>query len=270
MADRFPSVWQSESEVLDEAFREIHGYSVDLIIVHESVTNGSGTLVASGNIYGILTARHVVETISKTSDGAFALMIEKGVHRFRIESGSYELTTIGPLGGDSAEGPDLAFVLLTNQEKIEEIQARKHFYPLSRGPRDAANFDMWKMPWAFSGSPRILSEPQTVEDQIHLRQMRGGARLIAHEFRGECDYLTVGVHRGLHNFPTDYGGVSGGGLWIIPTLKGPEGWTFESPLFAGVIYYQVEISDSEMNLVGHGLHSLDRALFPKARKQFSP
>jgi hypothetical protein len=250
--------------LLVEAMRATKDYSLSLISGNELI--GSGTLVSVGSCYGILTADHVWRTMLR--DGRldhFALVVGSMVHRFQWRFDECKPFVIGAHSlSHEAAGPDLAFIRLDNPLKIATLKSLKSFYHLSGGVGQM--FDQIphkRCPWIITGAPaektlKILTP--TGEPVSKVTQLAGVSQFIDLEERGGYDYVTVRIPAGQGEFPSDFGGVSGGGAWIPFQLSGDPNGTALKPmiftLLVGVAYYQQENEPGWKTLTLHGPKSI--------------
>jgi hypothetical protein len=86
------------------------------------------------------------------------------------------------------------------------------------------------------------------------------------------DYVTLIAQTGV-DLPNNYGGVSGGGVWITPFSmdpdKGPSTLKSESPILAGVAFYQSEDTGGRRAITAHGTDSVYYRL-PETIRSTSP
>jgi len=82
----------------------------------------------------------------------------------------------------------------------------------------------------------------------------------SHESRDEFDFVRLRVTAGDYGFPKNYGGVSGGGIWLLPITMdpdvGPSSINFDAPFFAGVAFHQSGLTGRIRVITGHGPNSI--------------
>ncbi|HOC01152.1 MAG TPA: hypothetical protein PKM43_20680, partial [Verrucomicrobiota bacterium] len=85
-----------------------------------------------------------------------------------------------------------------------------------------------------------------------------------HFEQDEHDYLRLKVYDPAHGFPSNYGGVSGGGIWMVPLEmdpdKGPHTAKAAELFLAGVCCYQHEPLPDGREVEGHGPRSVYRRM----------
>ena len=241
--------------MLDSAHREIYGSSV--VLIADEKLRGSGTLMRVGDHYGILTAQHVTKIFNGRKDYELGVAIDERLHRFTLDNGSSRIIDVGiPVGDDDSLGPDLSFVLITRSDKIDTLVQKKQFYPNQRRP-SSPDFPYDELSWAISGAPKVWMEPPDDETRLSMNHMVARGRFDALTKRGEFDFVSITLAHSVDGFPDTFGGVSGGGMWILPTKKGPDGWFCEAPILGGVAYHELPLSDSVMRITGHGPASIN-------------
>ena len=75
---------------------------------------------------------------------------------------------------------------------------------------------------------------------------------------GEYDYFEFEVRYGAKSeLPTNFQGVSGGGLWQVPLLRTPDGrFAAKELILSGVAFYQSAIINNVRSIKCHGRHSI--------------
>src|SRR5712671_744901 len=98
---------------------------------------GSGTLVTVGSLYGVLTAAHVVEKLTKYGNVGIILNVESPAQydKLTINMDHTEPPVVIKADEFGPLGPDLAFLRLTDPA-LGWLKAKNSFYSLSRR-RDA-------------------------------------------------------------------------------------------------------------------------------------
>jgi hypothetical protein len=247
-----------------EAGRAAYDYSVCLFNGNELI--GSATLVSIGNVYGLLTADHVWQRVRRGEDKEhFCILVGSDLQRFEYPFEGCTPIIVGKYSPDHAEqGPDLTFIRLDNFLKLETIKSRKSFYPLE--PAKGEMFDVIpydRSMWLVCGAPAEQSSPSAMDSGeliLRVSQFAGGGSFVEKVDRDGFDYVKIKIASGESNYPADYGGVSGGGVWIpIQYSEDPEGTVLKSTmslLFAGVAYYQHGAEVGYTTLIFHGPKSI--------------
>ena len=247
-----------------EAGRAANEYSVSLINGND--LRGSATLVSIGDIHGLLTADHVWRFIRKGgAEDHFCMVLGSQMQRFEYPFEECTPIVIGEYSDKhEMEGPDLTFIRLDNILKIGTIKSQKSFYPLD--VEKGRMFD--QMPyrecmWLIWGAPAEQSRKLVTETGELVRKVThfsGWSKFREITERSGFDYVTVTVPAGHLAFPTDFGGVSGGGVWIPFRFSEDPGGTVLKPILslflAGVAYYQMKEAPSCTALTLHGKRSI--------------
>lgn len=231
------------------------------------VPAGSGTLVTIGQVYGIVTARHVVRNIERDREVAIVSFSTGPYQQRRIDLTQCDFLTLP--GSDGPRGPDLALIRLP-QISIETLAATNSFYPLDR-------------PTKIGSGTRGLGMVDTVlgvvaewsGDIEHTQARR--RKLFQLLFAGGTTDAFIGHHQGydLLTFrptfeeieaPASFEGVSGGGFWR--TIFKPDGSNdILDRQLIGVAFYQ-DPTSSGMVLTCHGPESINLKLIPAARARW--
>lgn len=276
------------TEIPQELFEEIKGklshYEVGFVRIRENESFedanliGSGTLVESDGVYGILTANHVIEALPET--GVIGLILSSVLfpaeHRYILRVVHLKMVPVGrrPTSCES-EGPDLGVVVLPSTY-LGTIKARKSFYNLSL-MRDeilttplANNIGIWFL----CGSP---SELTTEEDpSVGFGRVKGfcgfyGAGGAPRGYiSGKYDYLEIDIDYKIDELPQSFGGVSGGGLWQVPIQRSAEGKLHATePILSGVAFYQSSMANHTRSIKCHGRKSIYKVMYDLMEKECS-
>lgn len=278
----------SITEIPQELFEEIKGklshYVVGFVRIRENESFedadliGSGTLVESDGVYGILTANHVIEALTET--GVIGLILSSVLfpaeHRYTLRVGHLKMVPVvrRPTYCES-EGPDLGVVVLPSTY-LGTIKARKSFYNLSSSRDEilttplANNIGIWFL----CGSP---SELTTEEDPRggfgRVKRFYGlfGAGGVQKGYTsGKYDYLEFYVRCGKNQLPESYGGISGGGLWQVPIQRSPDGkLKAKEPILSGVAFYQSSMANHMRSIKCHGRKSIYKVMYDVMKKECS-
>ncbi|MGB8991725.1 MAG: hypothetical protein WCD80_06685 [Desulfobaccales bacterium] len=251
----------------DDISRLIISYSTGLIKVTKAsnmgesvLLIGSGTFVTFSNIFGIITASHVVDLLK--GQYSLGLILSEHEHNYSIKSDYLEVIPVANCQVES-DGPDLAIIILPFSE-LGTIKARKSFHNLDiKRDRICANppeFD--KGVWALCGVPEIktIDEPSRkgFDSLKGFTILCGFGSTRSTYIVGDYDYCDFEVkYDSSPDIPITFGGVSGGGLWQIPLRRSPEG-TIEPIEFilSGVAFYQTERTGLFRSVRCHGRNSI--------------
>ena len=153
--------------ILDQIARGVLDHLVGIIRIHNDQSSdvvqliGSGTLVHIDDIYGILTAHHVLEVIPSTGQLGLILPLQGKEHRYSVDITHVTKIPIAR-GNIDSEGPDLAFIVLPRLY-VGQIEAYGGtFYNLSLDRHSVINepFDTKVGTWAVCGFPDEFTKEQ--------------------------------------------------------------------------------------------------------------
>ena len=239
--------------------REVDDYSISLLGVQWKGERGRADLLGSGTLVRIddqpliLTAGHVLKSkswdlTSPTEMTHLGLVIAGYVHSYKIPLehlsmfGEYNLE-------DSCKGPDVGFVLLP-ETAIGDIAARKSFLNLTGGftRRSASkmvnNMDCWVIVGSPAEDAREITSTDDDTQEWDLEAMVGFGGIEGNPDKENQDLIDASVifDEGYQG-PSDFRGVSGGGLWRVRLNRLEDGTIQHSrALFAGVPIYQMQRS----------------------------
>ena len=178
--------------------------------------------------------------------GEFSLCIRGDVvHRLAIKTSQFEHIVLGDSRQNRFEhtGPDLSFLMITDSKLLGTLASKKSFYPLiqktdiSQYPRNKLR----QLPCFISGSPQEFSQEmgkhkgELLTKFVHL-QVPALFHSLKH--KNGFDYLRLEVGSGVQECPRDYGGVSGGGIWL-PIAQETKTQDFDfHPVLQGVVFYE--------------------------------
>jgi len=229
----------------------------------EGVHIGSGTLVKIGEVYGVLTAQHVVAELKGDYLLGLTAAREGETHSFKAQKSSIGVIEIASPVSEEY-GPDLGFIVLSDWDDVSTIKASRLFYDLSH------DSDEWSADpppldsgiWFACGAHGERFErifPEAGFDKVVSFQDFCGAGGINRSYKKEgFDYLEMDIEfseeRGM---PHSFGGMSGGGLWQVTISRSPEGILAPSRFFfSGLIFYQGVTGDGVRFLRCHGRQSV--------------
>lgn len=230
---------------------------------------GSGTLVRTGNVEGILTCGHVASIIEQEHRVGICLFpaaskalqvasvdvstIQSGIVKF------YDPPNVG-------DGPDLAFVPLPS-DLFASLSARATALDLDRQER-------WFRENAPPGGGTVDVAAGCVGEMTPEPHSQGNRLVLP--ITGILNIGSLGIpseHRGFDlltftpqpddefELPTSYKAISGGGFWTVHFHKNEAGHVVPSRRsLKGVIFFQ-----NERRLVGHGPRSIFAFLLPVLR-----
>ena len=233
---------------------------------------GSGVLVSAGKTKAILTAHHVIENVEKNvpKDRRLCILLEKTDHPHTIDPTSFTVRKLAR-GSRSKEGPDIGAVVLA-PTIAGAIGAKKAFF----------NLDKWR--------DSVLNEPPGRHDGVWITQgfvdqwtrrsvdadggQRtgffqfggfGGPEELPHDERG-WDYFDFPIElKDVVEVPTNWGGMSGGGVWQVPLKKVDDQIqaVYPAPILSGVMFYQHPPTATSSAARSHGRKSVYERVYGK-------
>lgn len=225
---------------------------------------GSGTLVTiHDGRHAILAASHVIENFPTSGPIGMVLQASERPRRehFSIDVHFLEVVNIAKASG-TVEGPDLGLVILA-APIVGELTARgKAFYSLERR-RDRMLNNPEGADRGFWGLSGVISEwtldmpPERPYKRIKAfyHYFRQGD-VSGFVNRGRFDYVTFHAGMGGESpAPTNYEGVSGGGLWQVLVKEKDGGAEVKEILLSGVAYFQDSVARG-IDLTCHGRRSV--------------
>jgi hypothetical protein len=266
--DLSPEAIAAMRRELAVATREVSDFTISFVSRQQAL--GSGTLVTAHGEPGVLTAFHVAEELQSREE-PFGMIISEQIHQFIWDLDWINVVPIGkPIDRTHPElGPDLAFIRLLEPQKLGTLRSKKSFYRL-----DGRSFEQWRkypyqnMSWWIAGSPAEFSsstgEFGTGQHILSATHFHAEATFESFEDRGDFDFVQLEVTSGAHRFPANYGGVSGGGIWLAPLAMdpdvGPTTLRKEPPFLVGTAFVQSPDEGQKRHIIGHGPKSLYSAV----------
>ncbi len=253
-------------------------YSVGLLGVFEGKTEDEVAFVASGTLAeidgnkGILTAQHVSDMIRPRTCKYLGLMLSAREPRVVIDTTYFQKPIAMTRTVNRGKGPDLSFVVLPDTPELSWLKAKKSFYMLSREREDMLNEvdTLVSCCWALFGCPFERTEVEyKCATRIKELQVQGMIALsnVENEWsEGGYDYVDVAVRYGPDDTgPVDFGGVSGGGLWLLPLRKNLNTGLVECERahLCGVAFFQTDRERVPKSIRCHGSQSIYKHLVPK-------
>jgi hypothetical protein len=227
---------------------------------------GSGTLTKVGSIHGVLTAAHVLDAEHEQNalpdEGEVAIILSaespSQFRRIKIDMKNAHKLII-PASKFSINGPDLAFLRISPDDAAS-IGAINSFYNLSRRVDDAP------APHSVDAIIGIIHERTKI-----IESDKGRATSFELLF---CDGQSS-AERDVDNYdlldftpsdatncelPSNYEGVSGGGLWRAYFVMKDEEPAIVERRLVGVPWWQSPPSDGKRTLTCHGPKSIYGAM----------
>lgn len=224
---------------------------------HESLPGvyGSGSLVIVNSIHGILTARHVWETLWKNvrvSNISFSVTGKNDyIHEEKAHLRAYY---------SDDENADICFIQLP-QPVLGTLKARRTFYPI-RYENLPAIEEIRELMWVTAGFP-LEWQPQ---NEKIARPIFYYTHVTAYrELEGGWDEIELQVNYDLSTkpLPSSLEGMSGGGIWNFRVFcrekAGLREYGIESGerilksnLLVGVNFWQTELKNKTRKVRGMG------------------
>jgi hypothetical protein len=192
---------------------------------------GSGTLVLVGGRRCILTATHVWQKLRQYGEIHFS-MVRGMNHSSKINREAltpYSLDDI-PRSSLTPTSPDLTLLEL-HPVDANRIETRLGFMPLNRA-FEAEEDEQQDI--LIAGAPGVLGK--TEWDHLAF-ELRG---VFAKEMREEVDgeFIIINPIQEADSPIKDWGGMSGGGLWLLSYFPKPGGGIDYDAFLLGVVFFQ--------------------------------
>jgi hypothetical protein len=254
-----------ESELRESIVRFLGTMTVALYAIFDTGVGeeleftGTGTLVTVGKSHCILTAAHVWEDGLKSSDRVGITLKEDIDHRCAIDRKM--LSAFGPplppKSGvppkRSEWGPDIV-LLRVPENHLGGIKAFKSFYSLDRARPKVTSAGIETR--VLMGAPGEFEKrtPKHSELNINGFYVEFGAPPFP---RGAFDYVELREATYQPGIPIHWGGVSGGGLWLVQIFWSSGTGKIEwSHFLEGVAFYQLGIGDPITTIRCHAEQSI--------------
>lgn len=239
---------------------------------------GSGTLVKIDDVYGILTANHVIDLLDKSRFVGLILpsRVRVDIHHPTLPMKYCDRVTFAPQGKQSHR-PDLG-LLIPPSDTVSMLKSKKTFYDLSQRQKrilekpQPINNGFWMLS-GFAGERTSDLPPEQGFLKVKLFRGLHGAGLVTKEKRRDqtnFDYLINNVlYNDVYEGPESYGGFSGGGLWQM--LVKPDGGKLKIAdwLLSGVAFFESEKKNNDgqatRKITCHGRISLYQVLIDGVR-----
>lgn len=260
-------------ELIERTSRSIKSYSIGLVGVAKGEACekgnlfGSGTLIRIENTFGILTAYHVVDSkrLSSWTDIGFAFF--EGVHSPKVPRRYLQIIKVA-IPEEDSRGPDLA-VMIVPEDVLGWMKAKKLFWNISpkRLEDPLTNLESSNGLWCVCGFVAEYTKEEGPKcGYANVKRFTGvtGCSGIERAWNdGQHDYFDLSVlYKDENELPTDFRGVSGGGLWKIPLSRNEDGViTAQEPILAGVAFYQTAVEGKKRSIRCHGPRSIYQMVY---------
>jgi len=225
---------------------------------------GSGTLVRRDDVYGILTAAHVVNAL-RTKEHV-VMFLQTGLGFIVFEKGTLDFRECA--GANYAEdGPDIGFIGVP-AARVGTINALKSFIDLDfqRSKLDKGAPELNGGVWCTTGFPYALGDQKMDGKILHTTVfgMVGFGGVEQYIEHGRFDYYLAGVELDIdESIPEDFGGMSGSGLWQVTIWQQGDDIVAVDKYLSGVAYFQTDIKDDVTFLKCHGRKSVYEYVMPE-------
>ncbi|MBZ0169255.1 hypothetical protein MELA_00130 [Candidatus Methylomirabilis lanthanidiphila] len=252
-------------DLVEGVVHELAAYTIAFLRVGGDVQNppadllGSGVLVSAGTKRAILTAHHVVQVLPTT--GRIGLFLGRTTQPHTIDAGGASVLKIGRGTRDDV-GPDLAAIVLS-PVVAGSIQAIKSFVNLDRcrdqllNDPPAVDLGVWFAQGFLDERTTVgfdRTEPDLTKYFYNFTGMGGPDGI---QQLGAYDYFNLPVSPDARaTTPTNWGGMSGGGVWQVPFKREGERLVHLRPLLSGTMFYQQPTNPSTCEIRCHGRRSL--------------
>lgn len=259
------------------------------IIVDETPI-GSGTLVKIDDVYGILTAQHVVKVLGRPElhldytghpERHLCTVVADFPHSLKISTNALSIYLLDPsVTKYGPFGPDLAFIRLPNScGFLAELKARRYFTNLAHNTEKKKEIGCNEYGFfCFCGFPRQRDATGPAGMGFSETTVLSGGPFFTGPVKytryGNHDYYDLGITKAtIDGFLDSFGGVSGGGLWKFPIYQ-KNGIQLgdklnEDIVFAGVAFYEEKTSDGDYTVRAHGPVSIYDTFLAELRRQIS-
>jgi len=253
-------------ELLKGSAPFIHRHSA--VIIVEGDRTFSGVYAKFHGYYGILTAGHCAKDFM--SGERFGLVVSESMHQFWADPASFEHITIGDdeNGDYSLDGPDLSFALIKDHRLLAALFAKDiKFYEIlfdNVNRIDFRNIDTRS--WCVSGNPKEnVAVSFGLLNGNAAKMVNTTAAVIQgffqnYEEKGGHDYISLSIGSAFEEFPVDYDGVSGGGIWYQKLVLFEKKTLAIEPVLAGITCWQSAPTDQQgwtiRRITGHCITSV--------------
>lgn len=241
-----------------EAIKELHHYAA--LLCFQDGRTASGVFVNTGGIYGILTANHVA--VPLLNGEKFGISIAEYPHALWVPNGHFEHVKIGEMPVDEDErcnGPDLSFIIIRDTNLLGTLKSKMSFCYLDSQDLSIFEKPLEHLAWGITGCPhkdRVVSDGG---QNVGLYSFAGMAGFLNRKERNDFDFLQLRMPCDGEEYPADYEGLSGGGMWAITFKLNTDGqFEYLRPVLAGISFYQSAPDNGWRIVTGHGFDSIYR------------
>ena len=178
---------------------------------------GTGTLVVIGKSHYILTAAHVWEDALKPAAKMGISLREDVDHKFLIDINTIISSALRRPASWGEWGPDLILLRIPHAH-VGTIEAFRVFYGQVVEGITLPKADRLET-MLLLGTPHTLG--QFTQTHANVQIVGFLATVVTCQTHDGFDFLDVEVFMPQHSAATDFGGVSGGGLWKVSIFNDP-------------------------------------------------
>lgn len=238
----------------------------------DAIPAGTGTLVSIDGIDGILTAGHVAKELP--DDGLLGIISFRRpsvIQKYTIEMKYTDRLILWNGNKANREGPDLGFVRLP-LKMVGDFKARHSFFNLSKRQVGILRRNR-KRRSGFEGISGLIAEwTTTIDDNVKVRRKRFkalfGVGIVRRRYHRQGYDLSDFEVTYNPTSPSDYRGMSGGGLWRAYIEKSGKETVVKERVFYGVAFFQKPISKKKGIIICHGRKSVYGKLIDAFRERW--
>ena len=260
MAEEYIKVKDLSQELRDGIVERLKSHTVVLYLSENSQLQlyGTGVLVSLGDVFGVLTAFHVIQRwMDLSTCDRLGILLEndtnaEGVERHKLHSTKIAFTE-GPIG------PDIGFVVFSH-DVVGAVRSRKVFYDLEKYRESvlAESSEINEGVWVCLGAidEKTKKDATTGKTIFHCDGLFGGPETAG--VVDGFDYFHY-PNQSENNPVKSWGGLSGSGLWKVPLKRSSESGTldidFDPPMLSGIAFREFRDGD-RMSIRCHGPKSI--------------
>lgn len=260
----------------DSIRKYISWFSTGLIGVSETNDGenaeliGSGTLIKFNELFGILTAGHVIGKGLKEKSNNFVslgLTLVEYAHRFVIPVSDLKYIELYKEGG---KGSDIGVIIIP-EYAVAKIESLKNFWNINKyrnlvlnSMRGSANYAAALAGWPNENTKEIIPE-SGFHRTISFGGISGLTGIDREWEKGAFDFIEVSVsYDEASDSPLDLRGMSGGGFWKITIEKFSDGTiSHKDPFLAGLVFWQGPKIQGLRSIFCHGPKSIYEEIYHK-------
>lgn len=196
---------------------------------------GSGTLVRFRNRRFILTATHVWQRLRK-HDSIHFTMVRGMNHSSKVSRDALKPYSLDDIAYKdlTLTSPDLTLLEL-NPVDANLIETRLSFMSLEKAFN--AREDELHQDILVAGAPGVLGKSEWDHLAFEIRAVFADGEILA-ESDGDLDFITLNPSQDADSPIKEWGGMSGGGLWLIDYFPKSGGGIDYDVFLLGVAFFQ--------------------------------